>query len=161
MSRDHDKRGRFTKGNKARKRPRVSSHRITTRQIILRADEVLASNDQEATTDQLGIILAQLIEKARSGETPAATWLLDRLAPRERICLSGPLPSPTADPFAFIDELTDRVCVGELTVDQASKLANLARPLIADAELQSMRVQVDELLTIIGRLENTANQEPT
>ena len=87
--------------------------------------------------------------------------MLDRLVPRERIQLSEPLPSPTADPFAFVDELTIRVSNGELTVDQAAKLSNLARPLIADAEMQSMRQEVDELLAIIGRLEHSVPEATT
>lgn len=146
MSGDHDKRGRFTNGNQASKRRRPRSQQPTTRQLIAKADKVLAGIGQEKTTDQMGTIVAKLISEARTGNTTAATWLLDRVVPRERIRLSQPLPSPTADPLAFIDELTDRVSDGELTVDQAAKLSNLARPLIADAELQSMREQVDELL---------------
>ena len=147
--------GRFTSGNQAAKRRRSRNHQLTTRQIITIADKALVEIGKAKTTDQLGSILAQLIAKASSGNISAATWLLDRLVPRDHFRLSRPLPSPTISPLEFVDDLADRVSDGELTVDQATKLSNLAKPLIADMELQSMRKQINELLAIVTKLEHS------
>lgn len=158
---DHDSRGRFMKGNRAATRRRPDSSRLTTQRIISKADSILTSTRREGTIDQLGSILAQLIDQAQSGNTAAGTWLLDRLAPRERIWLSSTLPSPTANPLTFIDELVARVSDGEISVDQAAKLSNLAKPFMVDAELQSMRIQIDDLVTIVGNLEQTKKRSST
>jgi len=155
---NHDKRGRFAKGNQAGKRRRPYSKQMTTGQLIAKTDKVLAGIGQKETAEQMGAVVAKLISQARTGNTTAATWLLDRVAPRERIRLSRPLPSPTADPLTFIDDLANRISEGELTVDQASKLSNLAKPLLGDAELQHLRKQVDQLLTVVDRIERTRLQ---
>lgn len=117
-----------------------------------KADAVLANVGQDRTSDQFGSVLAGLIAKARSGDTAAATWLLDRFVPRERLRLTRPLPSPTSDPLAFVDELAARVADGELTCAEAARLSNLCRPMIVDeqlrtviAELEGLRAQVEEL----------------
>jgi len=158
---DHDKRGRFTPGNQAhKKRPKRRRRRQRTAVALIdKADEFFESIGQPGVDEQASKILGVLIAKARGGDTKAGSWLLDRMYPTGRVFLKTPLPSPSADPVAYLDALADRVSDGEVSVDQASKLANLARPMLADAELVGLREQVVELVAAVERLERTRLEE--
>ena len=155
---NHDKRGRFTNGNRAGCRPKRRRKHKNAVALIDRADELLRSIGQGDVDEQAGRILAALIAQARNGDTRAGTWLIDRLYPPGRVFLRERLPSPSADPVGYLDALAQRVSDGEVSVDQASKLANLVRPVLADAELLGLRAQVAELLAIVERLESTRVQ---
>jgi len=158
---DRNARGQFAPGNKVGRTPkrrRRKANTETTRDLIVRADKFLDGIGHPTVGEQLGLILGGLIGKARAGDVQASTWILDRLAPRDSLRLADPLPSPSESPAAYLDAIVERVEDGQLTTADAARLANIARPLLADAEIVQLRDQVAELVATVERLERTRVQ---
>ena len=146
MSDDHDKRGRFRKGNQARRRrQRV----LSPYQLAQLVDQKLAkmSSLDRTLEDLIAGLVCKLVAAASKGDLDAARWLIDRFAPPERLprVSIGRLPKPSEKPLEFLDKIAVAVASGKLSVDDAAKLSRLAAPMVADQQLSEALAQLKHL----------------
>lgn len=111
-------------------------------------DEAMRSHGEERQLADFVIeAIMRNVEAMSRGDLEAGRWLAEQFGQldRERVLLSKRLPSPTKRPLQYLDALVRAVGRGELTTQQATRLGNLVKPLVADAQLLEMRRELDAL----------------
>lgn len=150
---DRDGQGRFTVGNKARRRrQRV----LSTQDLCGLVDKQLAIRDDARPLDEvLGGLVADLVAAAVGGDHAATRWLVDRFCPPEKAPRArlGRLPQPSAEPLKFLDAIAGAVATGKIAIDDAAKLSRLAAPVIADRQLADALEQLRVLAEKVRELE--------
>lgn len=154
MSGDRDKTGKFGKGNTAA-RGRRSPPRVTARLIEL-VDQKLGELGELRSLDELvADAVLRLAQAATKGDLRACQWIADRFYPREAepLVQRGRFPSPSRRPLEFLDALAKAVGRGELSTAQASRLAQLSRPLVVDEVVRELAAQFEELSATVKAIE--------
>lgn len=144
-----DNRGRFAAGNQAA-RKKYRRRRQSTSDLIRLVNRKLKQTGVNRSLDELIAEAAcQLLTAAANGNGQAAIWVLERFYPAEseRHFLSHSLPSPCESPLEYLDSLANAVTDSQLTTTQASRMSQLARPFVIDAELRKLADLFTDLQT--------------
>ncbi|TPG38653.1 hypothetical protein EAH79_16205 [Sphingomonas koreensis] len=118
--------GRFTAGNPGK--PKGATHKMNA--AVLAALGDLTSNAMRVLKDQLAL-----------GNLKAATYILDRYLPSERV---------VALESVHPDSIADALAHGEATPSEAAKMAATFKTVADASEVKELRARLDEIESLIA-----------